>query len=139
MKMDFFKAKAAHIRMGRRGEDAACRLLEWKGLEVLARDCKTPRGEIDIVARDGATLVFAEVKTKRASSRSRPAENLSRRQRARIYRAAFSYMKDIGSPAVPFRFDVIEVRMGAWGPKGIRHIEASFGESSLERGGPRWR
>ncbi len=129
--MDFIKAKAAHMRLGRRGENAACRLLEWKGLEVLARNCKTHRGELDVVARDGATLVFAEVKTKRAASRSRPGENLSRRQRLRIYRAAFSYMKDIGSPAVPFRFDVIEVRMGFWGPKGIRHNEASFGAESL--------
>ena len=132
--MSFIKAKAAHIKLGQRGEDAACRLLRAKGLEILARDCKTPRGEIDIVARDGATLVFAEVKTKRSSSRSRPAENLTLRQKARIYRAAFNYMKEIGRPAVPFRFDIVEVSMGAWGPKAIWHWPASFGEESLRRG-----
>ena len=134
--MDFIKAKAAHIRLGQRGEDAACRLLRAKGLEILARDCKTPRGEIDIIARDGATLVFAEVKTKRANSRSRPAENLSRRQKSRIYRAAYSYMKDIRNPAVPFRFDIVEVSMGTWGPVELWHWTASFGEESLKRG--RW-
>lgn len=135
--MNFLKAKAAHIRLGQRGENAACRLLAAKGLEILARDCKTPRGEIDIVARDGATLVFAEVKTKRSTSRSRPGENLKSRQKARIYRAAFNYMKDIGNPAVPFRFDIVEVSMGAWGPSAIWHWPASFGEESLRRS--RWR
>ncbi len=133
--MAFLKAKAAHIRIGQRGEDAACRLLRAKGLDILARDCKTPRGEIDIVARDGACLVFVEVKTKRSSSRSRPSENLSLRQKARIYRAAFNYMKEIGRPAVPFRFDIVEVSMGAWEPEGVWHWPASFGEESLDRGG----
>ena len=130
--MNFIKARAAHIRLGRRGEDAACRLFRAKGMEILARDCKTPRGEIDIVARDGATLVFAEVKTKRASSRSRPGENLKRRQKVRIYRAAFNYMREIGKPAVPFRFDVVEALVGSWGPTAIWHWPASFGAESLK-------
>ena len=131
--MDFVKAKAAHIRLGQRGENAACRLLRAKGLEILARDCKTPRGEIDIIARDGATLVFAEVKTKRINSRSRPAENLSRRQKSRIYRAAYSYMKDINNPSTPFRFDIVEVSMGAWGPTALWHWSTAFGAESLQR------
>jgi len=131
--MDFLKAKAAHIRLGRRGENAACRLLRAKGLEILVRDCRMPRGEIDIVARDGRTLVFVEVKSKRSTSRSRPAENLKSRQKARIYRAAFSYMREIDNPEVPFRFDIVEVLMGPWGPVAIWHWPAAFGAESLRR------
>ncbi len=138
--MDFLKARAAHIRLGRRGENAACRLLRSKGLEILARDCRLPRGEIDIVARDGRTLVFVEVKTLRAKRRIdalRPAGNLSRRQMARIYRAAFCYMKEIGNPNVPFRFDLVEVVMGRLAPLQIRHWESHFGREVIERRHPR--
>jgi putative endonuclease len=131
--MDFLKAKAAHLRLGARGEKAACRLLRAKGLEILARDFKTPRGEIDIVARDGSTIVFVEVKTKRASSRSRPAENLKSRQKARIYRAALWHLKKIGSPELPFRFDIVEMLLGSWGPVQAWHWPAAFGQEALLR------
>lgn len=138
--MDFLKAKAQHMRLGRRGEDAACRLLRSKGLEMLARDCRLPRGEIDIVARDGRTLVFVEVKTLRAKRHIdalRPAGNLSTRQKARIYRAAFCYMKEIGNPAVPFRFDLVEIVAGRFGPVQARHWESHFGREAIERRRPR--
>ncbi len=130
--MDFLKAKAAHMKLGMRGEAAACRLLRAKGLDILARGCRTPRGEVDIIARDGATLVFVEVKTKRASSRSRPGENLKRRQKARVYRAALYYMKELGRPKIPFRFDVVEVLMGPWGATALWHWPEAFGAKTVK-------
>jgi putative endonuclease len=49
--------------IGRQGEDLAARFLEEKGMELLARNFRSRRGEIDLIALDGDTLVFAEVKT----------------------------------------------------------------------------
>ena len=60
-------ARAAHLVLGRRGEEAAVRLLLAKGYTILARNWRVRSGELDIVARDGRTLVFVEVKTRRRS------------------------------------------------------------------------
>ena len=50
-------ARAAHLKLGRRGEALACRLLKTKGYDILARNWRIKAGELDIVARDGAMLV----------------------------------------------------------------------------------
>ncbi len=81
-------SRAAHLRLGRRGESLACRLLEESGCTILARNWRCAAGELDIVARDGTTLVFAEVKSRRMRPDRRPGENLSRRQFRRDLRAA---------------------------------------------------
>ena len=57
----------ARLSLGKRGEDLACRALRRRGYAVLARRYRTRWGEIDIVARDGDTLVFVEVKTRRST------------------------------------------------------------------------
>lgn len=72
-------ARAAHLVLGRRGEEAAVRLLLAKGYTILARNWRIRSGELDIVARDGRTLVFVEVKTRRRSGFYRPGDNLSLR------------------------------------------------------------
>jgi len=104
----FKKAKAAHIALGKAGEKAARRLLSEKNYDILAQNFKRDSGEIDIVARDGTVLVFAEVKTKRSGSRGRPSENLSEKQKSRISRAAMTYLREIDNPHVIYRFDLIE-------------------------------
>lgn len=125
--MSSLKVRAAHLRLGRRGERVAAKLLESKGFEILSRDWRRGSGELDIVARDGAMLVFVEVKTKRSSSRSRPAENLSRGQVARIRRGAAKYLAAVGLDRETFyRFDLIEVVLSRWFTRAVRHHEYCY-------------
>ncbi len=59
-------------RLGRAGENAAAAMLRYKGMEIIQRNCRTPRAELDIIARDGGTLVFVEVKTLYRRNLNRP-------------------------------------------------------------------
>ena len=104
-------ARAAHLVLGRRGEEAAVRLLLAKGYTILARNWRVRSGELDIVARDG--------RTRRRSGFYRPGDNLSLRQMRRNFRAALFYCRVIGKPLLPGRFDLIEVIAS---PRMIRSI-----------------
>ncbi len=106
---NFRKKKSAHLRLGRRGEKTAVRLMKHHGLKLIARDWRCSAGELDIVARDGRLLVFAEVKTRRKADRWRPAANLSRRQRERNINAAERFIRRHGLGNYTVRFDLIEV------------------------------
>jgi putative endonuclease len=124
--MTYLSAKSRHLRLGARGERVAEKLLRTKNYRILCRNYKVKSGEIDLVARDGENLVFIEVKTRRNTTRSRPAEGLSARQKKRIYRAAQNYMRSIGEPAVIYRFDLIEVILSRFAVHEIRHWENNF-------------
>ncbi|MEI8059369.1 MAG: YraN family protein [Ferruginibacter sp.] len=127
--LNFSLAKARHLRMGRYGENAACRLLRRKGYVVLARNYKTPRGEVDIVARDGAILSFVEVKTRRwRPGRDRSVSPLSRWQARRIKRAAMEYLDELEHPKVFWRFDLIEICVSRFGVKELFHWKGNFGK-----------
>ena len=123
----FRRAQAAHLRLGRQGEALALRLLEELGLEPLCRNYRHGRWEIDIVARDGATLCFVEVKTRR-HPRFRPAAAVGRAKRQHLRRAALHYLRELQAPAVNYRFDIVEVvRQGRrW--TEIRHWPNAFGK-----------
>ena len=125
------KAKAAHIKLGNRGEAVACAYLRSKYIEILLRNHRNSRGEIDIIARDGDELCFIEVKTRRDTTRSRPAEGLSESQKMRISQAALSYLSEIGNPEVIYRFDLIEVIMGSLDVQGLYYHRGYFREKSF--------
>lgn len=124
--MSYFSAKAKHLQLGDRGEKITTRLLRSKNYDILCRNYKVKSGEIDLVARDGETLVFVEVKTRRATTRSRPAEGLSTKQKKRIYRAAQSYLRQIDDPNIICRFDLIELILSPFAIREIRHWESNF-------------
>ena len=126
MNPDFRLSRRRHLRLGRAGENAASRLLREKRYEILVRDWRCPFGEIDLVARDGLTLVFVEVKTRRAGGAGRPAEALRRRQRERIVNASRHYLRRIDRPAVPVRYDLVEVVISSWGLVELRHWPDHF-------------
>jgi putative endonuclease len=91
---------------GRAAEDLAARFLDAQGLCVVARNFRTKRGEIDLVARDGATLVFVEVRFRRSESHGGAAESITAAKQARMVAAAQLYlMRQRGDP--PCRFDAI--------------------------------
>ena len=91
---------------GRAAEDLAARYLDGQGLCVVARNFRTKRGEIDLVARDGATLVFVEVRFRRSASHGGAAESITAAKQARMVAAAQVYLlRQRGDP--PCRFDAI--------------------------------
>jgi putative endonuclease len=113
---------------GRRGEDLAAEHLERLGFEILARNHRTRYGELDLVAYDGETLVFAEVKTRRSSARD-PWENLHDRKRTQVRRMAISWLTE--GRDRPFgaqlRFDGIAVLLDTHGDLiRLDHLEAAF-------------
>ena len=108
--MDFRRLRSWSRKLGRRGENAAAALLKSEGFSILTRNCRIgTAGELDIVARDGGVLVFADVKTLRRSREYRPADNLSPKQLARDLRAAAAYRDMFASAMFPWRFELVEV------------------------------
>ena len=91
---------------GNHGEDRAERLLVRNGLEILARNYRTRFGEIDLVARDGATLVFVEVRMRSSERFGGAASSITAGKRRRVELAARHYLSRLGAEP-PCRFDVI--------------------------------
>lgn len=92
--------------LGDRGERAASRFLEAKKLRVLVRGYRTPFGEIDLIARDGDTLVFVEVKTRRQGE---PSLAVTPEKQRRITLAALHFLKRHGLLEQRCRFDVVAI------------------------------
>lgn len=95
-------------RAGDRAEDRAARFLERHGMRILARNYRTRMGEIDLVAADGATLVFVEVRLRSAARFGGGAESVDGRKRRRIGMAARHYLMALGHEP-PCRFDVVSL------------------------------
>ena len=107
--MRLLRARAAHLALGRAGERAAAKYLETQCCKILARNCRFAAGELDIVALDGGTLLFVEVKTLREKPGFSPLGNLSLEQRRRNRRAARSYLAMLKEHPRKVRFDLVEV------------------------------
>jgi putative endonuclease len=127
----------ARRALGRLGEELAAAHLRRLDFSVLARNVRTRRGEIDLIAFDGATLVFAEVKTRRASAGDRhaslalePLSGLRRSQRARLRGLALAWLGEQAGarpPASTIRFDAIGVIVDRRdGLLRLDHLEAAW-------------
>lgn len=103
----------ARLSLGKQGEDLACRELRRRGYAVLARRYRTRWGEIDIVARDGDTLVFVEVKTRRSAGFGGPVAAVNFTKQRRLINMARSYLLGLPGPEPPCRFDVVGVTVAA--------------------------
>src|SRR4051794_30060181 len=111
--------RAQHFALGARGEALAIEHLEQKGYRIVAANFSLPIGrnrrdiivnaEIDVVAYDGPTLCFIEVKTRAADDIAAPEANVNRRKRRQIARAARVYRRMFGVTDSPFRYDVVSV------------------------------
>jgi putative endonuclease len=97
------------VESGREGEALAAYLLEENLLRILDRNVRYRDGELDIVALDGGTTVFVEVKRRRDSSLGSPAEAVTRTKRLRVVRAARRWLAAHPSRARSVRFDVVAV------------------------------
>ena len=123
--------------MGAEFEDLASRFLERKGYRILDRNVRLVRKEVDIVAADGDTIVFIEVKGRRSSAFGTGSEAVGPRKQAGLVKFAATYLERRRLWSRPCRFDVIAVRPdggrsggggeGAGGGPVFEHIENAFG------------
>src|SRR3954447_26141995 len=113
--------------VGRRGEDLAAEHYLRLGYDVVARGFRTRSGEIDLIVSDGRTLVFVEVKTRRAGS-GRPFDGLHEVKQAQVRRMAASYLATKDRPfADDLRFDAVGVVLDAAGQLvSLDHLEGAF-------------
>jgi putative endonuclease len=112
-----FDAQPHTRARGRTGEDAACAFLIEAGYRILERNVSTDAGEIDVVAADGDSLCFVEVKARRDGDHGPAIAAVGARKQQRLARCAALYLASHRGGARPVRFDVI----------------------GLERDGDRWR
>jgi putative endonuclease len=116
----------AHVH-GRLGEELALRHLLRKGWTLLDRNVRDGPREVDLVLRRGDMVAFVEVKTRAWDSMGHPLEGLSRRQRARIRRAARRWLQSHPQPGVELRFDAVTVRLGPGPEFTLEHWEDAWG------------
>src|SRR6266446_4968737 len=125
-------SRAPHFELGRRGEALAIAHLERAGYRIVAANFHIPIGrntrdtvinaEIDVVAYDGQTLCFIEVKTRASDQFAAPQANVDLRKRRQIARAARGYRRMLGLTSAPYRYDVVTVLLPAETESGS-HVE----------------
>jgi putative endonuclease len=117
MREDFRQQPHARAR-GRVGEDEAVRWLEGQGYRVVERNVTNHGGEIDLVARQGETLCFVEIKARAGTAYGPAIAAVDARKQRRISRAAALYLAVHGLHSSPCRFDVLGLD---WSGSGWRY------------------
>ncbi|QDU10981.1 YraN family protein [Gimesia aquarii] len=119
--------------LGDQGERAAIKFLKQAGYSILAKQYRTGQGEIDVIALDGQTVVFVEVKTRRSDSKGKPFEAITPQKQSQLTRLASSFLKKHKLLQQPARFDVISIlwpraRANSAKPE-IQHFQNAFAPS----------
>lgn len=119
--------RPAPLPLGRRGERYVARWLRRQGYKIVAGGQRTRYGELDLVAVQGETIVFVEVKTRRAHEPADAAAAVDEEKQRRIVRTALAFLKHHGLLEYPVRFDVVAL---VW-PEDARepqmlHIPSAF-------------
>lgn len=102
-------------QLGRWGEDLAATYLESVGYEILARNWRSRRGEIDIIARSGQIVAFVEVKTRRGQQFGLPEEALTQAKATRLIQLAQEYLMECELYDVDWRIDLVAVELDSGG------------------------
>ena len=95
--------------LGTRGEKLAVKALKRAGYKILDRNVRLGRYELDIIAGEGDTIAFVEVKTRRTADPVDPGDNVGPAKQRHIVSAARRYIADRDDPALYYRFDVVSV------------------------------
>jgi len=111
--------------LGAEGEDQAARWYEEQGYEVLERNWRRREGEVDLIVRRGATVVFSEVKTRTSDRFGTGAESVLPAKQRRIRRLASRWLSEltpaVGRARIEVRFDVVSITAGT-----VEVIEGAF-------------
>lgn len=114
------------LQIGRCGEDAALRFLKQKGYEILEKNFRTKLGEIDVIAKDGNTVCFIEVKTRTTPRFGSPLEAVSKMKQHKISRIALLYLTKKKWMDKQARFDVVAVYDLTQGGKQVELVKNAF-------------
>lgn len=119
--------------LGQRGEAAAARYLRRRGYRIVARGDRAVLGELDLVAVDGRTLVFVEVKTRESHDAGHPTDAVDADKQRRLSRLALGYLRRHDLLECPARFDVMAVTWpaGARTPR-IEHFQNAFEAAGVD-------
>lgn len=120
------KPAAGNQRVGAEGEELAAAFLKRAGYRIVERNFRCKGGEADIVARDGKTLVFVEVKTRRSMTYGPPQLAVTSFKQRQISKAALTWLAKNRLQDAPARFDVVAVMLHADGTHRIEHIVNAF-------------
>ena len=111
--------------LGRRGEAVAEDFLRDRRYTIVARNFRCRAGEIDLVALDGTTLVFVEVRSRRGTMMGTPLESVDGRKQVQVARVARQFLAMRGWSERCARFDVIGVRFDHE-PPAVEHVRGAF-------------
>jgi len=122
------KGKAPHLVTGERGETLAYWFLRHSGYTVVARNrrARSGAGEVDLIAWDGPTLAFIEVKTRTSGEAGPPELAVSRAKQKRIAKAAHDYMRRLRKKPASYRFDIVSVFWDETTGLRVRLIKNAF-------------
>ena len=112
--------------LGRRGEDEAARHLKSLGYRIVGRRERVLRGDIDIVALDGRTVVFVEVRSRSDTAHGHPAETVGPQKQKRIAELAAAYIRRHRLEDQSVRIDVVTVTFAAAGRPLVEHYQNAF-------------
>jgi len=113
------------LELGKFGEELAFRKIKRLGYKKIVRNFRCPLGEVDIIARDGDTLVFMEIKTRKGRSIDYAKEAVNAKKKRQISKVALAYMKSRDCSDVRARFDVVAISLGRGKPE-IEVIKNAF-------------
>jgi putative endonuclease len=113
-------------KLGQAGEEAAVAFLQHQGYHILERNFRNPLGEIDIIAKEGDTICFIEVKTRRNEAFGSPFESITPTKQRKLIHVALSYLKAKGREESKARFDAVAVFREEDGPERIEIIKNAF-------------
>jgi len=115
--------------IGSEAEQLASDFLSVRGLKVIERNFRSPVGEIDLIAKDGVTTVFVEVRFRKNLAFGTPAETIGYHKRRKIVSTALYYLqREKLLDSNPSRFDVVSVTLGKQGAQ-FDWIPNAFGEA----------
>ncbi len=119
------------LATGRRGEDVAHRFLQRAGMTVVARNHRTKTGsaEVDLIAWEGACLVFVEVKSRQSADFGPPERAVGEDKQRRLIRAATDYARRADLPLDKIRFDIVSVVFST--PPALTHYRDVFSIRSM--------
>ena len=112
--------------LGKAGEDIATEYLKKKKYKIIDKGFRFLRGEIDIIAHDGDTLVFVEVKTRKSTRFSQPEESVTPSKRKQLRRVAQGYLLRNHIRDMECRFDVLSLTYDELDGYSINHIKDAF-------------
>lgn len=118
----FMSSGARNASLGRYGEDVAARALCAQGMVVIDRNWRCREGEIDLVLRDGDTLVVCEVKTRTTTDYGHPFEAVDDGKAERLQRLALCWLRAHGVRPADVRIDMVSVLRGRRGPAAVEHV-----------------